>query len=455
MAFSFTDYAAMKPGEDRFNPLQAILQGMQMRNQMDQQRAALQQTLLGNQKSQAQQPYWGQQAQADLQHTQAQIPLLQAQTGKLTEETKYTPLEMAIKAQNSARESSRFNGAYQLQKTLSEMSPADRASWISRNSDQFNQMLSTISQAANTTPTDYVGGVAKNFFPQQGGPNASSNASSNANSMLPQQLQQQQQPGDNQIAGKAFNPQVQQQLQQQQNPQNPMNLTGVTQAGPQLSDAQALQFGMQDTANRKTASPEAVKRAESAITYEKWLSDNREKYSSAINSASKYPGWIGRGKNYLAQISTESPEDYQNLVWLKTSFIPSAINQIKRMEGLSSSNKQRAELRDTLGALDRFDLDPKAAMKAFQNQMKTTQDISNSVINTAEPRYKGVMRRQAGIPDMQGDYVLPPKSGEGQNPGAAASATPNSQAVPEQTRAVNGKQYHKINGQWYPVMRNQ
>lgn len=58
MAFSFTDYASMKPGEDRFNPLAAILQGAQQRTQMQQQRAALQQSILANQKQQAQSKFW-------------------------------------------------------------------------------------------------------------------------------------------------------------------------------------------------------------------------------------------------------------------------------------------------------------------------------------------------------------------------------------------------------------
>lgn len=52
MAFSFTDYASMKPGEDRFNPVTAILQGLQQRNQMQQQKAALANALLSQKMNQ-------------------------------------------------------------------------------------------------------------------------------------------------------------------------------------------------------------------------------------------------------------------------------------------------------------------------------------------------------------------------------------------------------------------
>jgi hypothetical protein len=418
--FSMPNFLSGTPGEGSLNPLGSILKGYQQGQQIQVQRAALQRALLANQKSQAEQPYWSDQAQANLQLTQGKIPYQQAQTAELQQKTKYTPLELAIKAQNSARENSRFNGAYQLNKTLSEMPQADRSGWIARHPEEYNLMLNNLLEASRTPLPDYITQTAKGLLPQNP-----------QNPMLSQQLQQTQYQ-DRPVAGKAFQENVNQTDQNNQTNQNNPNTD--------MSDSDALKYGLQDSANKQATTGQTRQRAEAAVTYEQWLDKNREKYSKAIRTSAKYAGWAGKGQEYLDKLSGSNPDDYNDLVWLKTSFVPNAINQVRRLEGLSSSNKQRQELHETLGALQRFDLDPENALKAFNSQLNTTREISDAVINTAEPRFKGVMRRMAGIKPINGDYVL---SDQGVKPSANAK--------PDKVNILNGKEYHQIGKQWFPV----
>lgn len=83
-------YAGAKSMEELLaraaNTRQTNIQNQYLPQNLEQQ---LLQAQLGNQKSQAESPYWGPQAQANLGVTQAQVPYLNAQTGLMGQQSKY------------------------------------------------------------------------------------------------------------------------------------------------------------------------------------------------------------------------------------------------------------------------------------------------------------------------------------------------------------------------------
>lgn len=129
---------------------QELLQAQQLENQMNQQRAqVLPQSL--------QQQLAGQQAQT--QFRQAQVPFTEAQTAGAQERTRLMPLTTAIMAQNTLNEQlrmgqtrGRFGKAYQLRQWLSQLPPADKATWIAQNPKAYATVGKMLGEAALQDP---------------------------------------------------------------------------------------------------------------------------------------------------------------------------------------------------------------------------------------------------------------------------------------------------------------
>lgn len=299
-----------------------------------------------------------------------------ARTGLIGQETKYYPLNEAIKAQESQRLTSRFGQAYQLHSALSNMDASSRNLWVSMHPKEYTQMLNDMGNQASMKQNDIVGQILPKYFPD-----------------IVNKNQQGQQQSSQFTANNQVTPPYE-------------NSAASFQTKPE--EIEALQNNLQHQANKKGAGAQISRRAESAATLEIWLNQNKQKYNQALLDASKYAGLIGKGDKKFEQIRPRNSEAYQNLQWFDTVFVPTMSNNIRMMEGLSSSNKQREELRNLSDALDNWKLDPESALKVFNKQMSTIQDISDSVFQGAEPAVKGTYRKTYNIPRGHGDYVNKP-----------------------------------------------
>lgn len=389
--------------------------GIQNQYMPQQLQAKIQGDQLSNALSKVQLQYAPQMTQADLALKQAQtplmqsetsknyadIPLTQAQTNLTQQQAKYLPLNDLIQAQNSLRLGGRFGQAYQLHQMLSNMDPATRNQWISQNPAAYNDMLTNM--ANSQSPTDYLTGYLQKLFPSLN----AQGQQSQQNQQIPQSTQQAStsQPQMQNILGQAIQNQTQPQQNNSSSPQIAQTAQAPIFATPTDAQNQAFANNLQFQANRKDVTAPLNNRADNAVAMETWLSNNRGQYASALQNASQYAGLIGQGDKGLAILQSQNPQAYQDYQWMNTSFIPNFSNQVKLMERMGATDKQRDELHGMVDALNNWKLDPQSALNVLNRGIGTIQDISDSVFAAAEPLNKGIYRKMYNIPRMQGAYT--------------------------------------------------
>jgi hypothetical protein len=331
--------------------------------------------------------FYPQKAKADIAKSQADTASAQANTNKLNKETEFIPLKNLVEASNAQRQNSRFGQAYQLHSALNSMDASSRNLWISQHPDDYNQMLTTFAQQSNIQKSDPLQAAIQKYFPQ-----FMNNSQQNNSSIS--QLGQEHQPQNN-------IPTLNSGQQAQSN-----QPTDIPNEQPKLlDDTEKLKNSLEHQSNRKAVTTQMNARADAAVGFESWLGTNKDKYNQSLKTINKYSGRIGNAKKWLDANSYETPEDYENVKWFETSFIPNLANQVKMMEKLSSSDTQREELHSLADALTSKDLDPKSAVKVFNRQISTLQDVSDSIISAAEPNVKGTYRKQFGLKRLTGGYI--------------------------------------------------
>lgn len=317
--------------------------------------------------------------------TKAQTAQSGAHTNLLNQQSKYLPLKELIAATNAQRLGSRFGQAYQLQSALNSLDPSTRNLWISQHPKEYNQHLINMANQASSgsqNQNGYLEKAIQNLFP---GYKVDSPNQMNYQNNLPQNNSDQ------------TNNQYNDSNAQQNNPPGNFSTKPV--------DVEELQTSLEHQSNRKGAGPVINRRADAAVALEDWLNKNKEKYGDAFRNVTKYSQFLGKGEKGIDALSKNSPQAYQDYKWVETSFIPHLANQVKMMEQLAATDKQRSELKELAGALDSFTLDPVSSLKVFNRQIGTIQDISDSVFAAAEPNKKGTYRKSFKIPRETGDYV--------------------------------------------------
>jgi hypothetical protein len=92
-------------------------------------------------------------------------------------------------------------------------------------------------------------------------------------------------------------------------------------------------------------------------------------------------------------------------MWVTQDLVPNISNNVKVMEGLSSTDTQRNALNEMLNSVLHWDSDPKMAVKNINKTIGLLKAQADASLKTAQPMYPGVLEQLYGIKEGAGDYV--------------------------------------------------
>lgn len=271
----------------------------------------------------------------------SEIDQRRASTDRTRMETKYTPLEMLLKAQNSKQQSSRFGVAYQLSKQLQSMPAATRALWIAENQTEFNEMLKDLANKNQEQDGNIINnGLLQKFFPDMDFP-------------APQENQSQSQ------SANVFKPPT-----------------------PEFNERTKLASEM--SANKELTTAATRRQMEGALQVENIV--NNPKVKDMVVSASEYAGAYGKGKEALAALSQRNPKSYEDYQSLTNQVMPLLENRIKTLDQMGATDKQR----DTLEGMWKKTMDarlsnPEQFVLQFNNLMGALDVVAGAVEESASP----------------------------------------------------------------------
>lgn len=302
-------------------------------------------------------------------------------------ENKYLPLETAIKAQNALSYGGRLGNTGMYLRAISEMPAAERQVYLA-NPDNRKNYLNMLEQfrtgvnspgVANVLTPEYIKsfGIGSNIPPQ------------NVLNQLQGQPQPQEMPNpiDNQT-----------QISVPSQGMSPQSM-------PQMPSEERDLINAQHRINHQTSGKVQSARAEGAATMDKFLMENREKISKALNDAIKYQGIYGRGKKWLDILKKDQPEAYANYQFVKGSLIPNLSNQIKFMEHMGATNTQLEHAGNMVAALDKLDSNPETSRRTINKSIDSLMDLSKSIYQVAEPSYPGTYKKLFNLSELKGDYI--------------------------------------------------
>lgn len=348
---------------------------------------ALQEALYKNQIAQAKARYAMPMEEANLQeqqmkspHIQAMIdeiykgtiPQQQATTGHLNAETKYMPLKMAIESANAMRQNSRFGDAYQFGRIIQSLPIEQREAYISEHPDEYQNLLNTMGnkalQAQMGQQQDILSNVVGKYFP-------------------------------------AAQQQVQQQVPQQQLYQVAQQPLAQSQFSNDSEKAERTADAFKLAADYKLIGSQQKRRANAAVTLEKFLDNDRPRYARMINNATKFAGLVGKLGSIEAAASQASPQEYTDYREFKTQFVPNLKSQLRMQESLGADQETAKTLEDMFSAGLDIDQNPEGAKRMINDSIRMAQKIGDSVFEGAEPLHKGIHRKMFGLKKLDGDYT--------------------------------------------------
>lgn len=179
-------------------------------------------------------------------------------------------------------------------------------------------------------------------------------------------------------------------------PQEANNLASAVK-NPALSpqDKQLLSFQM--IANKKSIPAALNNQANSAIVYEKLLGENKDRIEPAFLNAAKYAGALGRGKLFAQQFQAQHPQEYQDYTWVVNDLVPALGQNIRRIEGLASTDGQRGALNKMFTSVLQWNSDPQMAINNINKTIGLFEGQARAVLEAAQPAYPGVLEKIHGI----------------------------------------------------------
>lgn len=207
---------------------------------------------------------------------------------------------------------------------------------------------------------------------------------------------------------------------------------------PQLSNSNNPQSGAGQRALFSTSTPEEIQKtqlanqisANNALTtaatrrqYEGALQIegifNDPSFQTQAQNAALYAGAAGKGKAALSAISQSNPKAYEDYLAFQYQTLPLIESRIKTLDQMGASNAQRQLLENMLGkTANALTSNPKQFIIQLNELGKTLNLVARSVQGSASP-------------------LVPMNRVKDFNP------------IAEATKTVNGKTYHKIQGEWF------
>lgn len=343
-------------------------------------------------------------------------------------ENKFIPLDKAIKTQNAMAYSGKTGSIGQFLRGISELPVAERQAYLSdpANRRNYMQMLEdfrkgTAGGGSNSILTpEFInqqfsggGGIlapilkaafgggqgqnAMNEEPSQGPGMNAMNEPSGAEQNFPYELGE-------------IVPSPQGQRPAEPQSEEPIRDVPVS-PNVKVGDRQLLSAQM--LANNHMVGSQLKGRADNAIAFEKTMHNLRPQIQKVLSDAVKYSGIYGRGKGWLDKFKNNQPEEYANFITTRDSLIPLIGNGIAFIENMGQSHQAHEQARNLVIPLQQLDVAPDTAMKVFNNSMSYLDQVTQGVLDSAEPLHPGVRRRLAGVPQRSGDYIhVPKKSGK-------------------------------------------
>lgn len=176
---------------------------------------------------------------------------------------------------------------------------------------------------------------------------------------------------------------------------------------PTLTNEQRQQLGFQMVANKKTVGQVVTNRALGAVTFEKVIGDNQDRFAPAFENSAKYAGLLGAGKLTLDQFRKEHPQEYADYIWVTNDLIPNFGQNIRVMEGLASTDKQREALAEMYKSALSWKSDPRMAVKNINRTIDLFKSQAKAAMAAAQPVYPGVLEKLYGLKDSKADYIGP------------------------------------------------
>ena len=360
--------------------LPGLLAGMKAVNLPKQQQQQLQQTQLANALAQLQLQNAPDVMKAQLAHEQALTPYVNAETSHLNQATQLEPINSIISAMNSSRANSRFGNAYQLNKMLSAMSPAARASWIAQNQDAYTQAVNDIGNQISNPQNDNYSPMLQEAMKKVFGTLSPTQNKSNFNTPLT-------------IDQQGINNLVNQGIAKPSFSNTPENTS-------------QLQLAEQMAANQALTTPSSRRQAEASVNFDKFLADNQNDYAQAMKSISPYAGLIGKGKLSFDTLKSQNPQAYQDYQWFTNAFVPQIENQITQLEGSSVQKSKQAEIKNTFeSAVKSLNTDPQSAINYMNRTISLLDQISKQRVNTAQPIFKDTFNKAYGFKGIPKPYI--------------------------------------------------
>lgn len=332
----------------------------------------------------------------------------------------FTPLDMAIRAQNALVYNNRFGNIGMYLRSIGEMPAAERSAYLAQpeNYNFYNNMLEQFkygmknpqSQGNILTP-EYVASFGIGTQNQNNLPQTYENGGMPQNALrgmgMPQGL-----PGGGMTQGMGVppvapgSPQPPTDLtispqQAQKLAQAPQNMWDAAQAA-KMAQSSEVQVPERDQArlnylqllvNQKAVPASLKERLSNVVSMESWLMQNKDEYVRLVESSSEYFGPTGKLKYWRDVITGRNQDKVKDYNVLTQSIIPELTSLNNRIGKLGATDKQRAESRGIVNQITNWQLRPGKALRAFNDQLNMVRSVGNSVVDANEPIFKGVNKQ--------------------------------------------------------------
>ncbi len=177
------------------------------------------------------------------------------------------------------------------------------------------------------------------------------------------------------------------------------------------------QLANQLSANNALTTPSTRRQYEGGIQVEGIFNDPI--FQSQAQNAAVYAGATGKGKATLAALSQTNPKSYEDYLAFKYQTLPLIESRIKTLDQMGATDAQRKILENMFDkTANALTSNPQQFILQLNQLGKTLNLVARSVQSSASP-------------------LTPMNRIKAFNP------------IVETTKIINGKTYHKIQGQWY------